>query len=87
MYQRKTVYFLNPNLPVTCDGLTTAINEAKPSTICVVPYVLKLLREQQSGLDALRSCEQVISTGSQCPDDLGDYLVERGVNLSTFLGS
>ena len=86
MYQRKTVFFLNPNLPVTCESLTTAIREAKPGTLCAVPYVLKLLREQKGGIDALRSCGQVIFTGSQCPDDLGDYLVERGVNLASFMG-
>ena len=87
MYQRKTVFFLNPNLPVTCESLTIAIREAKPGTLGVVPYVLKLLREQESGIDALRSCGQVVFTGSQCPDDLGDYLVERGVNLASFMGA
>ena len=87
MYQRKTVFFLNPDLPVTCESLTAAIREAKPSALCAVPYTLKLLGEQQSGIEVLRTCEQVISTGSQCPDDLGDFLVEKGVNLATFMGA
>ncbi|KAL9607296.1 MAG: hypothetical protein Q9167_007777 [Letrouitia subvulpina] len=86
IYQRKTVFFLNSNLPVTSEGLTVAINVAKPGTICVVPYVLKLLREHEAGIEALRSCEQVLFTGSQCPDDLGDYLVDRGINLASLMG-
>lgn len=87
MYQRKTVFFLNPNLPLTCEGLTVAIKEAQPAVLCVVPYMLKLLGEQHSGIEALRSCLQVIYTGSQCPDDLGDRLVAQGVNLASFIGS
>lgn len=49
--------------------------------------MLKLLSEQENGIEALKSCEQVIFTGSQCPDDLGDCLVERGVNLASLMGS
>ena len=86
MYQRKTVFFMNPQLPLTCEGLTTAIREAQPGTLCAVPYGLKLLAEQESGIDALKRIDQVISTGSQCPDDLGDDLVEKGVNLASFMG-
>lgn len=87
MYQRKTVYFLNPDLPLTCEGLTAAIREANPGTLCAVPYVLKLLAEQESGISALKHVGQVMFTGSQCPDDLGDRLVEKGVNLASFLGT
>ncbi|KAF6229077.1 hypothetical protein HO133_007191 [Letharia lupina] len=87
MYQRKTVFFLNPHLPLTCEGLTAAIREARPGTLCAVPYVLKLLAEQKSGIDALKQIDQVVFTGSQCPDDLGDQLVEKGVNLATLMGS
>ena len=86
MYQRKTVFLLNPHLPLTCEGLTTAIREIKPGTVCAVPYALKLLAEQESGIDALKQAELVMFTGSQCPDDLGDRLVEKGVNLASFMG-
>lgn len=87
MYQRKTVFFLNANLPLTCEGLTTAMKEARPAVLCAVPYVLKLLGEQQSGIEALRCCRQVLFTGSQCPDELGDRLEDQGVNLASFIGS
>lgn len=87
MYQRKTVYFTNPELPLTCEGLTAAIQEAKPGTLCAVPYVLKLLAEQETGIDALRPIGQVMFTGSACPDELGDRLGEKGVNLASFMGT
>lgn len=87
MFERKTCFFPNPNLPLTCEGLTVAIREAKPTTFCVVPYTLKLLREQELGIEALRSCDSVMFTGSQCPDDLGDYLVDRGIKLCSFIGA
>ena len=86
MYQRKTVFFLNPDLPMTCEGLTAAIQEARPNTLCAVPYVLKLLAEQERGIDALKQIDHVLFTGSQCPDDLGDRLVEYGVSLASFMG-
>lgn len=72
---------------MTCEGLTAAMQSAKPSTLCAVPYVLKLLHERESGIVALKRCKQVMFTGSQCPDELGDDLVERGVNLASFIGS
>ena len=87
MFERKLWFFPNPNLPLTCESLTMAMRVAKPGTMCAVPYVLKLLREQESGIEALKNVPSVMFTGSQCPDDLGDYLVDRGVNLATFIGS
>ena len=87
MYERKTVYFLHPHLPLTRDGLIAVMREVQPTTLCAVPYVLKLLGEQEDGLEALKSCRQVLYTGSQCPDELGDRLVDSGVNLACFVGS
>ena len=87
MYHRKTIFYPNPNLPFTCRGLTEAINEARPAVLSVVPYVLKLLAEEEVGVEALKSCDQVISAGSQCPDNLGDHLVSRGVMLATYFAS
>ncbi|KAL9043026.1 MAG: hypothetical protein Q9214_003616 [Letrouitia sp. 1 TL-2023] len=87
MYHRKTVHFLNPDLPTTCEGLIQAIAAAKPGLLGVVPYILKLLNEEERGIEALRGCAHVLTGGSQCPDDLGDHLVDLGVNLSTLFGS
>lgn len=83
---RKTSYFLNPDLPVTCEGLVAAIQAARPATLAAVSYTLKLLAQQASGIEALKSIRQVDFTGSPCPDDLGDRLTEQGVNLAAFIG-
>lgn len=87
MYHRKTIFFPNPNLPLTCANLTAAINEIRPAVLNAVPYVLKLLAEEKGGLEALKSCDQVIFAGSQCPDELGHRLVTQGVNLATYFAS
>lgn len=87
MYQCKTVYFLDPNLPMTCENLAAAVAQARPLVLNAVPYVLKLFGEQEYGVKALKSCLEVISTGSQCPDELGDWLVDQGVNLASIFGS
>ncbi|KAL8738447.1 MAG: hypothetical protein Q9181_000761 [Wetmoreana brouardii] len=87
MYIRKTTYFLDANLPLTHDTVTKALKGAQPAAVYAVPYVLKLLGEQSEGIDVLRSCEQVVTTGSQCPEELGDRLVHAGVKLGIWLGS
>jgi len=48
-----------------------------------VPYNLKLLAESPAGLEALKACSQVVSSGSQLSDELGDRLVQMGVNVET----
>ena len=87
IYQRKTVFFPSANLPMTCEGLVLAIDAIKPDTLAVVLYVLKLLREQEAGIQAMKTCKQVLFTGNQCPDDLGDYLIDRGINLASLMGT
>lgn len=72
---------------MTCDGLTSVMEKIKPQVMSTVPYALKLLAEQEKGIQALLRCDYVSATGSQTPDDLGDRLVGRGVNLSVFMGS
>ena len=63
------------------------INEARPFVLDTVPYVLKLLGEQNPGIEALKTCEEVNFIGSQCPDELGDRLVRQGVKLSSVFGT
>ena len=87
MYYRKTVYFLNSHVPITHDNITDAIGKALPDCLYAVPYVLKLLSERPQGLEALKNCKDVVTTGSQCPNELGDQLVDRGVNLISWFGS
>ena len=81
------MYFLNANLPVTRDNVSKALKEARPDGVYTVPYILKLLTEQPESVDILRSCGEVITVGSQCPDEIGDRLVNQGINLCSWLGS
>jgi hypothetical protein len=87
IWSRKTHYFFNSNVPHTNKALTAAINVSKPEIVWTVPYVLKLLAESDEGIEALKRCSIVSSSGSRCPDELGDMLTERGVFLGCLFGS
>ncbi|KAL8694896.1 MAG: hypothetical protein Q9218_000560 [Villophora microphyllina] len=87
LYTRNTVYFMNANIPLTHDTVTKALTAAQPDIVYAVPYILKLLVESPDSVEVLRSCDQVLFIGSQCPDELGDRLVSQGINLGTWLGA
>jgi hypothetical protein len=57
------------------------LKATKPEIFHCVPYVIKLLAESDEGIQMLADMKLVLYAGSGCPDDLGDRLVERGVNL------
>jgi hypothetical protein len=42
---------------------------------------LKLMAETDDGVSELTKCKSVVSSGSQLSDELGDKLVEAGVNI------
>ncbi|CZR55073.1 related to nonribosomal peptide synthetase MxcG (component of the myxochelin iron transport regul [Phialocephala subalpina] len=87
IYIKKTLYLMNGHVPQTHDTVTAAIKAANPGIIWTVPYVLKLLAEKQDGIDVLKKCEIVSSSGSRCPDDLGDLLASQGVFIGLTFGS
>ena len=74
-------------MPQTHDHLVSAIQAAQPEIVYAVPYVLKLLAEKADGIKVLRNCKLVSTTGSRCPDELGDLLTEAGVHLGCMYGS
>lgn len=78
---------MNGHVPQTHDTVTAAIKAASPGIVWTVPYVLKLLAEKQDGINALKKCEIVSSSGSRCPDDLGDLLANQGVFIGLTFGS
>ena len=80
-YTRRAMYIGNFSFPVTRQNLIAAMRVAKPEQITTVPYVLKLLAESDEGIAELAKARVVLYGGSACPDDLGDRLVARGVNL------
>jgi acyl-coenzyme A synthetase/AMP-(fatty) acid ligase len=87
IWARKTLYAYNCHIPHTCANLSRAIRKAKPQIVWTVPYVLKLLCETEEGIDALKGCETVSSSGSRCPDEIGDYLTSKGIFLGLLFGS
>jgi acyl-coenzyme A synthetase/AMP-(fatty) acid ligase len=87
IHGRKTLYLFNGHVPQTHDTLTAAILAAQPEIVWTVPYVLKLVAEKEDGIEALKKCWMVSSSGSRCPDDLGDMLTKSGVFLGLLFGS
>ncbi|GAP89220.1 putative nrps-like enzyme [Rosellinia necatrix] len=86
IYMRKTAHLYNAHLPLTAEHLIAALKEIQPEICHTVPYVLKLMAERQDGIDALKNCKFVTAAGARTPDELGNRVVQQGVNLGVILG-
>lgn len=75
-------------LPVTADIVQAALACAGPTVryFFTVPFILKLLLEANA-LAALKRMDIVSTGGAPLSDELGDFLVEQGVNLVSRYGS
>lgn len=87
IYARKSIHFYNAELPLTHDNLVKIFQVHNFEIFYGVPYTLKLLSESQTGIDLLQGLKLVMYGGSACPDDLGNLLVENGVNLMGHYGA
>lgn len=87
MYTKAAMFWVNHSQPITSANLLEALQRVKPQMVSAVPYVLKLLAEKQAGIDALAKTQLVMYAGSSCPDELGDRLVDGGVNLIANYGA
>ena len=85
--ERKTVNMYNPTLPVTAEYVIKVLNHIRPDVLHVVPYTMELLAQTEAGIDAMRHCERLVFGGSAAPDDLGNSLVAKGVNVETAWGA
>ena len=85
--QRLTVYMYNPNLPVTAESVIKILNHIRPEVLHVVPYTMELLAQSEAGIDAMKKCERLVFSGSAAPDDLGNSLVAKGVNVESMWGA
>ncbi len=88
LYSGKVLYFYNPNLPLSARQLTAVFKHlgAELEIFYGVPYALKLLATDE-GVGLLKKFKMVMFGGSACPDDLGDLLVDAGVNLVAHYGA
>lgn len=84
---RKTLYMNNSHLPLTADYVIQVLEHIRPDVLHVVPYTLELLALSEKGIDAMKDCQRVVFSGSGCPDELGDSLVAKGVNLVSVWGA
>lgn len=87
MMDRKTVYFYNSNLPLTANYVIHVLHHVRPDVLHVVPYTMELLAQSEKGIDAMKHCERVVFSGSATPDELGNTLVAKGVNVETLWGA
>jgi hypothetical protein len=76
----------NANLPATAQNLIQVMQKVEPEVFFAVPYILKLISESTFGLKVLRACSTIITSGSACPDSLGNLLTENGVHYVASLG-
>jgi acyl-coenzyme A synthetase/AMP-(fatty) acid ligase len=81
MMVEKCMYLTHANMPLTAQTLTEVCRIVQPQVFLTVPYVLKLMAETDDGVSELTKCKSVVSSGSQLSDELGDKLVEAGVNI------
>jgi thioester reductase-like protein len=88
LYAGKVIYFYDPNAPLSARQLTAVFKHLGPELEIFygVPYALKVLATEE-GLQLLKSFKVVMFGGSACPDDLGDMLVNAGVNLIAHYGA
>ncbi|ODN75184.1 hypothetical protein, variant [Cryptococcus amylolentus CBS 6039] len=89
LYHGKALIIMPPNIPLTSANICRVIRESPtpPVQQYAVPYVLKLLAETDEGIQTLAKSSAVIYAGAALPDNLGDKLVEGGVNLVSVYGS
>lgn len=87
IYSGKSIHLYNADLPLTREHLTGIMRKHNFEIFYGVPYALKLLAEADEGMALLRQLKIVMYGGSACPDDLGDTLVNNGVNLVGHYGA
>ncbi|KEZ41750.1 Nrps-like protein [Scedosporium apiospermum] len=87
LHSVKTIALYNADLPLTQEYLAAILSKYDFDIFYGVPYALKVLSETNEGIALLRRLKVVMYGGSACPDDLGDKLVNEGVNLVGHYGA
>ncbi|KAK0493925.1 L-aminoadipate-semialdehyde dehydrogenase [Armillaria luteobubalina] len=88
MYPGQPLTLFPHHLPLTSSNICAVLAASPLVRQCyAVPYIIKLLAETPAGVNALASFDIVAYAGAPLPDDLGDRLVEAGVNLLSIYGT
>ncbi|KAK7420927.1 hypothetical protein QQX98_002491 [Neonectria punicea] len=80
-------------VPITGNNLISAIKFARQQSpaevryFSSVPYVLRMLADEEEGINVLQTMDLVGVGGAALPPAVGDRLVQAGVNLLSRMGS
>ncbi|KAM0188786.1 hypothetical protein ACHAPI_010395 [Fusarium lateritium] len=77
---------LDANRPLVASVIYKALDATGSRSLTTVPYVLKFLAEEDGGVEKLAKLDFVSVGGAAVPDELGQHLVDAGVNLKTTYG-
>ncbi|UZP36435.1 hypothetical protein NXS19_004251 [Fusarium pseudograminearum] len=80
------VSLLNADRPLVAEAIFNGIDATGSRCLTTVPYVLKFLAEEVGGIERLSNLDFVSVGGAAVPDDLGQSLIDAGVNLKTTYG-
>ena len=89
--------FPGKEVPITAENILKSLSCAERATedrdnppvkyFSSVPYVLQMVAAESKGLEKLKNMEVVGVGGAALPQEAGDELVEKGVNLISRFGS
>lgn len=80
------ISLLDANRPLVASAIYKALDATGSRSLTTVPYVLKFLAEEDGGVEKLAKLDFVSVGGAAVPDELGQHLVDSGVNLKTTYG-
>ncbi|KAL8287059.1 hypothetical protein RQP46_004065 [Phenoliferia psychrophenolica] len=84
----KPIYvFPASDLPLTPVNILALLKLCDPKAFHAVPFIYKQLGDSEEGIVRLSEFQLCVYGGSAMPDDLGDRLVARGVNLLGLYGA
>lgn len=90
LYPGKEVPITGPNIVKALDAATHASKSGSVPPIAYiscVPYVLQLIEKEERGLEWLQKMDIVGIGGAALPEEVGNRIVESGVNLVSRFGS
>ncbi|EKJ69157.1 hypothetical protein FPSE_10681 [Fusarium pseudograminearum CS3096] len=80
------VSLVNADRPLVAEAIFKGLGATKSRCLTTVPYVLKFLAEEDGGVEKLAKLDFLSVGGAAVPDDLGQSLIDAGVNLKTTYG-
>ncbi|TGZ83795.1 acetyl-CoA synthetase-like protein [Ascodesmis nigricans] len=94
MMSESMIWFYPPTVPITAANIIIALKTAEtrvPSApvrlFTGVPYIQRICADDPTCLEILRKMDMVGVGGANLPVELGDFMVQNGVNLVSRFGS